>query len=76
MIEAYVMVMTAAGTARSLLPTIRELDGVKRADIVAGEFDIIANIEAESPQALLALVTENIQSLDGVGRTRTCIVLE
>lgn len=76
MLEAYVMIMTGAETARSLLPTIRDIEGVKRANIVAGEFDIIADVEAESPQALLRLVTDDIQSLDGVGRTRTSIILE
>ena len=76
MIEAYVMVMTSAGTSRGLLPKIREIEGVRRANVVAGEYDIIADVEAESQQALLALVTEEIQSLEGVGRTRTCVVLE
>lgn len=76
MVEAYVMVMTAAGTARDLLSSIRAIDGVVKANIVAGEFDIIADIEAESSEELLSLVTDQIQSMEGIGRTRTCIVLE
>ena len=74
--EAYVMITTAAGTSRELLSRIREIDGVRRANVVAGEFDLIADVEADSRQALLSLVTEEIQSLPGVGRTRTCVVLE
>lgn len=76
MIEAYVLVMTAAEMSPGLLAKIREIDGVRRANIVAGEFDIVAEVEAEGPQALLALVTDEIQSLEGVGRTRTSIILE
>lgn len=76
MIEAYVHVMTSAGTAPNLLSEIRAVDGVERANVVAGEFDIIALVAADSRQELLALVTEEIQPLDGVGRTRTSIVLE
>ena len=76
MVEAYVMILTAAGTARSLLSEIKDIEGVRRANIVAGEYDIIADVEAESSQQLLSLVTEKIQTLDGVGRTRTCIILE
>ena len=76
MVEAYVMIMTAAGTSPSILSAVREVEGVRRANIVAGEFDIIADVEAESEQALLSVVTEEIQPLDGVGRTRTCIILE
>ena len=70
------MVTTTAGTSRELLPKLRDIDGVKRANIVAGEFDIVVNVEAESQQALLALVTDEVQSLEGVGQTRTSVVLE
>jgi len=76
MLEAYVMLTTAAGTSRELLPKIREIEGVRRANIVAGEFDLVVDVEAESQQALLSLVSEEIQSLPGVGRTRTSVVLE
>lgn len=76
MVEAYIMVMTGSGQSRPLLQAIRGIDGVRRANIVAGEFDIIVDAEANTEQDLLTLVTEEIQSLDGVGRTRTCIILE
>lgn len=76
MLEAYVMIQTGAGTAQTSLSAIRGIKGVSRANIVAGEFDIIANIEAESPHDLLRLVTEDIQTLEGVGRTRTSFILE
>lgn len=76
MVEAYVMVMAAAGTARELAAAIGSLEGVRKASVVAGEFDIIADVGADSREQLLALVTDEIQSLEGAGRTRTCIVLE
>ena len=76
MVQAYVMIMTAAGTSPSILQQIREIDGVTRANIVAGEFDIIATIEAEDNQHLLTLVTEELQTLDGVGRTTSSIILQ
>ena len=76
MVEAYVMILTASGTARDLLGQIKEIEGVRRANIVAGEYDIIADVEAEDTRHLLRLVTEEIQTMDGVGRTRTCIILE
>ncbi|ADD04671.1 Lrp/AsnC family transcription regulator [Natrialba magadii ATCC 43099] len=76
MVEAYVMITAAAGTARTVAETISELDEVSRARIIAGEFDIIAEVEAASNQELLSVVTEDIQSIENVGHTRTCIVLE
>ena len=70
------MLTTMAGTSRNLLPKLREVEGVTRANIVAGEYDIVVIAEAESQQDLLALVTDEIQSLEGVGRTRTSVILE
>ena len=76
MVRAYVTIVTMAGTARDVVAALRELDAVHRADIVAGEFDIVAHVEADSERDLLLLVTDAIQSIDGVGRTSTAIVLE
>ena len=76
MVRAYVTIMTGAGTSQEVLTQIRDLDAVQQADIVAGEFDIIAIVETASEHDLLTLITDEIQSLSGVGRTSTCIVLE
>jgi len=76
MVEAYVTIQTGAGTGPDVLERLRALKQVKKAHIVAGEFDIIAEVEAESEQDLLSLITEEVQTLEGVGRTSTCIILE
>ena len=76
MVEAYVMIMTVGGSLPRLLGDIREIEGVTRANIVAGEFDIIALVEAEDNQHLLSFVTDELQSVEGVGRTKSCIVLQ
>lgn len=76
MVRAYVTITTRAGTSRDLVGALRALDAVRQADIVAGEFDIVAQVEADTEHDLLVLVTDAIQGLEGVGRTSTCIVLE
>lgn len=76
MVEAYVMVGCAAGTARDIGEAIGDIEGVRRASVVAGEFDVVADVEADTREQLLSLVTDRIQSLEGVGHTRTSIVLE
>lgn len=68
--------MTAAGTAKEAVDAIRSIDEVDQADIVAGEFDIVAQVTAEEERDLLRLVTDEIQPVSGVGRTSTFIVLE
>lgn len=74
--RAYVMITTVSERSPDIVARIRALETVKQADIVAGSFDIIAEVEAGSERELLALVTEDIQSIEGVGRTNTSIVLE
>lgn len=76
MVNAYVTVMIAAGATKDVVAAIRELDEVTQADIVAGEFDVIAHVTTDSERDLLRLVTDEIQPLEGVGRTATYIVLE
>lgn len=76
MVTAYVTIVTSAGTSPDVLEELRALDAVQTANIVAGEYDIIAQVAAETERDLLALVTEDIQSIPGVGRTSSAIVLE
>ena len=76
MVRAYVTIVTMGGSSRELLASIRDLDGILQADIVAGEFDIMAEVEADSESDLLTLITEEIRPLEGVGRTSTLVVLE
>ncbi|ELZ84198.1 Lrp/AsnC ligand binding domain-containing protein [Haloferax larsenii] len=75
MVEAYVTIQTGAGTARDVVEQLRTLDNVVKASIVAGEFDIVAEVEADSERDLLGLISDDIQQFEGVGRTSTCIVL-
>lgn len=70
------MIVTAASTSTTILPKLHEIEHVRRANIVAGEFDIIAIIEAEESQELLRIVSEQIHTLEGVGHTRSAIVLQ
>lgn len=42
MTRGYVLVMAGAGYIEKMASTIRNLDGVSRADMVAGSFDFIA----------------------------------
>lgn len=76
MTRGYVLMTLGSGTADQALAEIRDLDGVTRADPVAGAFDVIAEVESESEQAMLMFVTDEIRSLPSAGRARTCIVRE
>jgi DNA-binding Lrp family transcriptional regulator len=76
MIEAYLLITTPAETSRAVVEQLRALDVVQRANVIAGEFDIAAIVTADSAQELLAFVTDEIQGIENVSRTRTCVVVE
>ncbi|WP_435154938.1 Lrp/AsnC family transcriptional regulator [Haladaptatus sp. DFWS20] len=76
MIRAYTTVLTGAGMSVDVVEAIRELPTVIEAHIVAGEFDIIVEIEAADEYEVRKTVTSDIGSISGVGRTRTYIHLD
>ncbi|WP_327052949.1 Lrp/AsnC ligand binding domain-containing protein [Halomicrococcus gelatinilyticus] len=76
MIRAYTTVITGAGTSEDVVEQIRGLPNVTEAHVVAGDFDIIAEIEAEDVHGVQDTVAMGIRSLDGVGTTRTYVQLD
>ncbi|MFB6070803.1 MAG: Lrp/AsnC family transcriptional regulator [Halanaeroarchaeum sp.] len=74
--KAYVTIVTAAGTSPDVVDRLGHIDEVVEAHIVAGNFDVIAELDAEQTDDLLPIVTKRIQGIDGVGHTRTYIVLD
>lgn len=76
MVHAYVMVKTSAGKSEGLLDSITDVDPVTTAHIVAGNFDVIAEIEAPEVYDVLEAISGDVQSLDGVTDTKTYIVMD
>lgn len=71
--RAYILIETRVGQARDVLTALRGMDKVSEADIITGNYDLIALAEAEDMVALVDLVTAQVQSIDGVERTITCV---
>jgi len=76
MVDAFVMVKTGAGRSESVVAEIRDLEGVSEAHVVAGDYDIMAEITAEEVYDVLQTASSAIQDLDGVTGTRTYIALD
>lgn len=76
MVHAYVMIVAASGQSPEVLADLREVDDVTEAHIIAGEWDVVAELEAEKVYDILHTVSSNISNVEGVGVTRTYIVLE
>ncbi|WP_436911139.1 Lrp/AsnC family transcriptional regulator [Halosimplex marinum] len=76
MVRAFIMVKTAAGKSEQLLDSIRGIDGVEEAHIVAGQYDIIVEAVGEEVYDLMHGVATKLRDLDGVADTKTYICLD
>ncbi|QLG51295.1 Lrp/AsnC ligand binding domain-containing protein [Natrinema halophilum] len=75
MVHAFIMVKTAAGKSEGLLAEIGDLELVADAHIVAGNYDIIAEVNAPEVYDVLQTVSSSMQGLSGVTDTKTYIAM-
>ena len=71
--RAYILIETQVGKSRDVIAALRALSSVSSVDIITGEFDMIALVEASDMVAMADLVTGLVQSTPGVTRTITCV---
>ncbi len=71
--RAYILIETQVGRARDVLAALRGMDKVSASDIITGVYDLIALAEAEDMVALVDLITAQVQNIEGVERTITCV---
>lgn len=70
LIEADRTAMQTLGPALALVP------GVRRVYSVTGEWDFVATIDVDAHSKLRSVITETIQTLEGVARTQTLVALD
>lgn len=75
MVQAYILIQTEVGKAARVAQQIGSISGVTLAEDVTGPYDVIARVEADSVDALGALVIAKIQDVEGITRTLTCTVV-
>ncbi len=71
--RAYILIETQVGKSPDVAAALRALPGVPSVDIITGDFDIIALVEAADMVSMADLVTGQVQSISGVTRTITCV---
>lgn len=74
-VKAYVLVQSQLGKARSVAKAIAGVRGVKMVHAVTGVYDVIAYLELPDMTSLSELVIKKVQSVKGVERTHTAIVV-
>lgn len=76
MVYAFVLVKTGPGASPDVIAVLEDDEAVRAAHVVAGEYDVIVEVEAAEVQSVLDLVSDTIQSLEGAVETKTYIALE
>ena len=66
--------MSAYPDEQLVLEELQEFSEVKEAHILFGEWDLIAKLDVESPEAAGTFVMEHIRKLEDVKLTSTLIV--
>lgn len=61
--------------ARSISSLISKVDAVRSSYVVAGAYQIIAEVEASDLNQVGKIITDNIKVIPGVDRCKVCIVL-
>ncbi|WP_338729786.1 Lrp/AsnC ligand binding domain-containing protein [Haladaptatus sp. DJG-WS-42] len=76
MVHAFIMMKTAAGKSEKLLEDILDMEHVAEAHIVAGNYDIIAEVDAGEVYEVMHTVSSGLRAMEGVSDTKTYISLE
>jgi DNA-binding Lrp family transcriptional regulator len=79
MMQAYVLIESAVGKASGVAEGVKKLNfsdtKVVSVDAVTGPFDVIALLQSDDLDKLGRAITDGIQTVDGVQRTTTCLVV-
>ena len=73
-ILAYVLFKVASGTEREVCQKLIEFDEVIQADIVFGEYDVIARMTTEDLDKMEEFVSQKVRTVPNVLVTSTMII--
>jgi len=72
--SAYVLIKVAVGAEANVFETLMKIKGVEEANVVYGEYDIIAKVNAQSMDDLRNIVIKQIRGVKGIVKTETAII--
>ncbi len=72
MVSVYVLIRADGDRVWETVTGVKEIDGVTRAEVVTGPYDVIMTAELPSVEGLRRLM-KSVHDVDGVERTETCI---
>ena len=73
--KAYVLMEVTAGNLPKIIEQIKSIEGVVSCDVVTGQYDLIAVLEADDVNEIGRISYTQLQSIEGITRTITCNVV-
>ncbi len=74
-LKAYILINTRIGKTVEVAGKLKEMPEVRHLDVIMGPYDIIAEVETDSHDALSHVVMHRLQELDDIRHTMTCTVV-
>ncbi len=74
--KAFLLISAEIGRERDVAKELEAIQNVKEVHVTYGVYDVIAKVEAESPEKLKETITNRIRSLEHIKSTLTMVVVE
>jgi DNA-binding Lrp family transcriptional regulator len=71
---AYVLCKVSSGTARDVCQKLIEFDEITQADIIFGEYDVIAKVSTPTLDALEEFLSQKVRNIVSIILTSTMII--
>jgi DNA-binding Lrp family transcriptional regulator len=69
-----VLIKVVAGAEAKVFEALSKIEGVEEVNVVYGEYDIIAKVNARSMDDLRNIVVKQIRGVRGIVKTETAII--
>ncbi len=74
-LKAYILINTRIGKTVEVADKLNAMPEVMHLDVIMGPYDIIAEVETDSHDALSHVVMHRLQEIDDIRHTMTCTVV-
>ena len=75
MAKAFIMITAEPSETQRIGKRLRNMRGAVVYEVL-GPFDFIVDMEADTPEDLTSILSNNVRSISGVSATLTCTVIE
>lgn len=76
MVRAYVMIRAGTGAVDTVVEAVRATPHVAAAHVVAGDYDVIAEVETGEMYDVMETVANELHGVDGVETTKTYVCID